>query len=1368
MNLTEYIRPRILAPPKGAPELPLPSLDDPRVVRALEEYSAALKAGQRPDRHEFQARYPEVAAALADCLEALEFVQAAAPLLQPDAGGQAAAASAAALEDYPGGPLGDYRIVREIGRGGMGVVYEAVQISLVRRVALKVLPFAATLDAKQLQRFKNESLAAAHLHHQNIVPVYGVGCERGVHYYAMQFIDGQTLAAMIADLRRLAGLDPEDRAGTTAAAGTLAAELASGRWQPPQQGRACSQATSSHTPLLSGPEPVGTPRRVDATAAPTATAPLPTDRSTVTSPAYFRTAANLGVQAALALEHAHQLGVVHRDIKPANLLLDGRGNLWITDFGLAHCQSQAGLTMTGDLVGTLRYMSPEQALAQRVVIDHRTDIYSLGATLYELLTLEPLFDGRDRQELLRQIAFLEPKPPRRLNKRVPAELETIVLKSLEKAPADRYATAQALADDLGRFLKDESILAKRPSPLQRARKCAQRHPGVVRTALLALALLLLTISVGASLAAWRLNKEQNATRAQLRLTEQAQARSMHRLYDARLAEAIAGSRSRRVGQRFDSLGAVAQALKIARDLNLAAERLLELRNAAIACLALPDLRIAKKWNSWPDTWSVNFDSTLERYARVDRQGVVHIHRGADDAEICRFPGIGPGEAWAWFSPDGQFLGLHNLGRRVKVWKLAGPEPVVVAEELSAPGGAAFSPDSRRLATGHADGSIRVYELPSGRRLKQLEGVPRHGGMVFHPEGRQLAVSCATGIQVYDLETGRILADLRQPAKTSGFAWHPDGKTLAAACDDSRIYLWDVASGKQTHVLEGCRGTGITISFNHAGDLLASGGWDGVLRLWDPRMGQQLFNTPASTSAGFSLDDRLLAHDIRDGKLGLWEIAAGGEYRTLVRAAAAGRGYYQYPTIRSDGRLLAVGMGEGVGLWDPHSGKELAYIESPGTNFVLFEPSGALLTNGSAGLLRWPVQADAASPGLLRLGTPHRLSVPGPICHVASSGDGRVIAVSQFQGGRVLHADRPDQPVPIGPHDDARYIAVSHDGRWVATGSHTGTGVKIWDSRGGELVKEILVDSGSRVGFSPEGKSLVTTGGGLRLWAVGSWREGPQIGGGAAFAFSPDGTLLAVETGRGAVRLVDPDTGWEFARLENPNQDRAFYLSFGADGTQLVSTEGGNHSFHVWDLRAIRKQLATMGLDWALPPYPPTLEVNETQPLQIQVEIGDEAQLLREREAATREVIAQQRRALAANPNNALACNNLAWTYLTALAGLRDWKAALPLAQKAVQLEPGAMYRNTLGLAYYRAGRYREAIEAFQANLKDQVDWALAYDLYFLAMSHHQLGESAQARQFYYLAGRWSDAHREALNPDLAELAAIQTEAAELLGVIEKK
>src|SRR5262249_18434812 len=185
----------------------------------------------------------------------------------------------------------------------------------------------------------------------------------------------------------------------------------------------------------------------------------------------FRRLAELGVQAAEALDHAHQAGIVHRDVKPANLMLDERGNLWVTDFGLAHMQhGEASLTVTGDLVGTLRYMSPEQALAKRVVIDHRTDVYSLGATLYELLTLRPAFDGKDRQELLRQIAFEESPRPRRLDRGIPAELETIVLKAMEKNPADRYATAQDLADDLSGFLEEKRIRARRPSLLQRARK----------------------------------------------------------------------------------------------------------------------------------------------------------------------------------------------------------------------------------------------------------------------------------------------------------------------------------------------------------------------------------------------------------------------------------------------------------------------------------------------------------------------------------------------------------------------------------------------------------------------------------------------------------------------------------------------------------------------------------------------------------------------------------------------------------------------------------------------------------------------------------------------------------------------------------
>jgi tetratricopeptide (TPR) repeat protein len=306
-----------------------------------------------------------------------------------------------------------------------------------------------------LQRFHNEARAAACLHHEHIVPVYGVGQERGVHYYAMQFIDGQTLAALIGERRQLAGL---------------------GSAEPPP-----GEPTGPYTPA----GPADTP--------PPAGAASPTERSGP-EPAYFRAVARFGVQAAEALEYAHALGVVHRDVKPANLMVDATGRLWVTDFGLARTAADSGLTLTGDLVGTLRYMSPEQALAQRVVIDHRTDVYSLGATLYELLTLRPAFDGETRQELLRQIAFEEPRRPRKLNKAIPGDLETIVLKAMEKNPQDRYATAQELADDLGRFLKDEPIRARRPTVVQRMRRWARRHRPVVLTAAAALVLMALVLT----------------------------------------------------------------------------------------------------------------------------------------------------------------------------------------------------------------------------------------------------------------------------------------------------------------------------------------------------------------------------------------------------------------------------------------------------------------------------------------------------------------------------------------------------------------------------------------------------------------------------------------------------------------------------------------------------------------------------------------------------------------------------------------------------------------------------------------------------------------------------------------------------------
>ncbi|MFL5242060.1 MAG: tetratricopeptide repeat protein [Gemmataceae bacterium] len=457
--------------------------------RVVEQLTARLHAGEQVDLQSFILEHPLLADKLGELLPALQMLA--------ELGRSAPAAIAANTPPEAGdelvGTLGDYRLLREVGRGGMGVVYEAEQISLNRRVALKVLPFAATLDARHLQRFKNEANAAAHLHHQNIVPVYQIGCERAVHFYAMQFIEGQTLSAMIDDLRQMAALDKPDAISPAPTSLESTKEL-----QPGNANGAASQETCFEVDPFLTKAPGSSTTLAIAKQTTEQRSRSSSDDSTQT-PAFFRTMARLGVQATAALEHAHTMGIIHRDIKPGNMIIDLHGDLWITDFGLAQIQGDVKLTMTGDLIGTIRYMSPEQALAKRVIVDQRTDIYSLGATLYELMTLEPAFTGRDRQEVLRQIAFEEPRLPKKINKTIPLELQTIVLKALSKNPADRYTTAREFGDDLERFLNDEPIRAQPPTLRQKVQKWARRHQSVVWMAG-AFTIVLTTVVVGGLIA----------------------------------------------------------------------------------------------------------------------------------------------------------------------------------------------------------------------------------------------------------------------------------------------------------------------------------------------------------------------------------------------------------------------------------------------------------------------------------------------------------------------------------------------------------------------------------------------------------------------------------------------------------------------------------------------------------------------------------------------------------------------------------------------------------------------------------------------------------------------------------------------------
>ncbi len=355
-----------------------PTLDgDYRIIEILDAYFADLREGRAPDKAELLAKHPQLAEQLEACLAGLEFIQRAT-----EQQGQTPRV------------LGDFKLLREVGRGGMGAVFEAEQVSLQRRVAVKVLRFGPVADSAAVERFRREAETVAHLHHTNIVPIFFVGSQHGVNYYAMEFIDGRSLAQVL-----------EEHPG--------------------------------------GVEP--------------------------------RRAVEWGLQAAEALSHAHLRGVIHRDIKPSNLLLDDEGRIWLTDFGLAKRLDDVTLSKTGALLGTPRYMSPEQAMASKHPVDHRTDIYSLGATLYELMTGRPVFQADSPHQVIHQILHQDPLPPRQLSPGVGRDIETILLKCLDKEAEQRYASASELAEDFRAVLEGRPIRARRANWTELSVKWVRRH-----------------------------------------------------------------------------------------------------------------------------------------------------------------------------------------------------------------------------------------------------------------------------------------------------------------------------------------------------------------------------------------------------------------------------------------------------------------------------------------------------------------------------------------------------------------------------------------------------------------------------------------------------------------------------------------------------------------------------------------------------------------------------------------------------------------------------------------------------------------------------------------------------------------------------
>jgi WD40 repeat protein/serine/threonine protein kinase len=1174
---------------------------DPVLDDLLADFANRLHAGEAVGVETYVQEHPERADELRRLLPAVQILTD----LEGMAGAEDMLAPPESGPERALGVLGDFRLLREVGHGGMGVVYEAVQVSLNRRVALKALPFAATLDTRQIQRFKAEAQAAAHLHHTHIVPVFAVGCERGVHYYAMQFIEGHTLAALIEEMRRLAARAAGDRTDGGGAAGDCASEMASGRWGPPKRGTPAGEPTGPYPPR---PQLPGTPVTT-ATTQPMAVSTKPPG----TDPGYFRTVAHLGIQAAEALEHAHALGVVHRDIKPANLLVDQGGHLWVTDFGLAQMQSNPGLTLTGDLVGTLRYMSPEQALAHRVAVDQRTDVYSLGATLYELLALEPAFQGGDRQELLRQIAFEEPRPPRRLNKAIPAELETVVLKALEKSPTDRYATAQELADDLDRFLEDRPIQARRPSLFQVARKWARRHPAVVWSAGTFGVLFLIAVVIVLAVS----NRHIEEARRQ-----ESGARA-----DAERAkkEVEASKKEVEASLYFQTLARV--------------QREREAGNVGLAEQLLDDPR----WQEFRG-WEWHY---LKRLRYGTRRPLRHTSFIWDLA----------------LSPDGRLLAAGDSDGSVKLWDTQMWEEV---RTFQVPGPTIrcvdLGPSGRRLATASHDGTVQLWDVATGAELRTLQhSDDRVGrGLVFSPDGRWIALGGVGCVKIWDSTTGLLLRTL--PADPEGFvclafspdgrclavgngdetvslwdtvgwtvrhtlgphtgtvtrlAFRADGAQLAAACgqwewsgSDGEVKIWDIATGQAVHSLRGHVGGAFAVAFAPDGRRLASGGAeDALVKLWDLEAGREALTLRGHSDAVFGVvfspDGRHLYSASADHTVRVWDATPLGEGdRPELRTLRGHAGQITTVAFSPDNRRLVSGsMDRTLKVWDALTGQEIRTL--PGhagpVRGLAFTPDGKQLASVSQA----PEEPREATGAVKLWDTQTWREIPCPGLKVASQtvfgvtfrADGRRLAAAGYEF--VVWDTETYTPVrTLRRTRGAALIsaAFSPSGHLVASAVE-GT-VEVWDlsvgAEVGPFVSMLLPPPGMGrlfdvwrattslpahilrahegramcVAFHPDGQSFASAGvdGTIKIWDATTFQPVATLpghhGGVHSLAFRPDGKRFASAGSDAAIRVWDTTTRKQLFALRG-HTDAIYAVAFSPDGRWLASG-GWDGTVKIWD------------------------------------------------------------------------------------------------------------------------------------------------------------------------------------------------------------
>jgi WD40 repeat protein/predicted Ser/Thr protein kinase len=943
--------------------------------------------------------------------------------------------------------FGQYELIEEIGRGGMGVVYKARQVSLDRLVAIKMVLHGPFSTEEFIQRFKLEAQASAALRHPNIVSIYEVGQEDGQHYFSMEYIEGSSLAEMARE-----------------------------------------------------------------------------------KPLRARQAAMLVKTLSVAMQYAHEKGVLHRDLKPSNVLVDSSSEPRILDFGLAKLlQTDSELTLSGQALGSPPYMAPEQACGRRTQAGPPTDVYSLGAILYYLITSRPPFQAETLQEILSQVQSAEPVPPGRLNPSLPVDLQTICLKCMHKDPTHRYPSAQALANDLDRFLTNKPIIARPVSLLEQLTLWCQRHP--VPTLLSGLLLAAICFGVLGILWEWR----QAATYArgesrQRQLAEVSAAKTRTHLYAA--------------------------------DISLSAQAL-NRGEYGLARRTLSALR--------PQTGQIDLRGFEWSY-------LWNLCRGTELAVLTGHTWIVTSMA---FSPDGRWLASGAQDGTARIWDTGGHRLV---HTLNATEGAvwsiAFTPDGKLLMTAGNLGGVKFWDtnrwLEAATFNGQLAALSSTVSIAAISESSPLYWEAAGTVSLWDYRENRKLQEFAQPARAVALA--PNDAVVAGAGAASGVYVWDAHSGALLRSLPTDKPVW-SLAFSPGGDRLLTAGWSPDLLIWDLRG----INPPVHLqghlrtvwSGAFTPDGSSIVSVGSDQTIRFWDSSK----LTLNSLLRGHENEVWCLAISPDGKQLATGgKDQTVRLWPTRPTPPSPDLQNDNANRPLFSPDGKQLltlstTNGKERREIWDL-ASGSRVAFYEYSTRTGFSPDGKGLLQFNATDGALERVNS-NGAQSGIVKLEAFPTGIGSFERSGFAP---DYRWFF-GIDSGGIIRVWNSDDGKQVcsvrgptppirTAILSSKAAYLAVSVERENIVhlypiRSGADLKLQGHRDFVSG--------LAFSPDATVLASGSVDGTIRLWDTGSGKLSAQLPG-HLEETTDLAFSPDGRTLASLAHGD-ALKLWHLATLRELMS---------------------------------------------------------------------------------------------------------------------------------------------------------------------------------------------------